>query len=166
MRKNHKEKMSNSLCGLLLALVGIWVTSCGDSDSDADTPQGETLAEYVARCESFTGGNLSDCPDDCTLVDAVRVLDDGAACEMETDGGGLPIREDLCLAADPDYLSIGSEGAYRRVEVGSAADDPITPAVPEEVLLLDSGGEYSGWELCTEDKSDLCGCALELAESD
>lgn len=159
--KNHKFKMLNSVRTLLL---GIGLTSCGEESSDVES-EGETLAEYVARCESFTGDSLEDCPEDCRVVRTIRILYDGSACEMEMDGDGLPVEHDLCLAADPDYIGHGSQEVYRRVEVGETPEDPATPTEPEEVLRLDSD-EYAGWERCTEDKSDYCGCALQFADSD
>lgn len=163
MMKNRRSKIGNKFCRLLLALLGPCLGSCGEKAAEE-----ETLSEYVSRCESFTGDRLSDCPEDCELVDAVRILWQGDnTCSMETDDEGVPIREDLCLAADEESASsFGNRGVYRRVEVGETADDPVNPAQPEEVLRLYIHEKMWGWERCTEATSDYCACALQFEDLD
>lgn len=163
--KNRRTKVSLGTRGLLPALLGLCLSSC--SEENSDPKKSETLAEYVARCESFTGDTLADCPEDCAVVDAVRISYDGMTCEMETDAEGIPIREDLCLAADESKEHpYGHRGVYRRVEVGDAADDPVTPSEPETVLRLKIYGDLRGWERCTEVTSDYCACALQFEDLD
>lgn len=149
-----------------MIVVCAWLPACGDGSSDSES-ESESLAEYVARCESFKGDTLTDCPEDCELVDAVRILETETGCEMERDGEGVPIREDLCLAADEDSVSVhGYRGVYRRVEVGDTAEDPVTPSEPEEILRLYMHDEMYGWERCTEATSDYCACALQFEDLD
>lgn len=164
--KNHKISVPLNVHGLFLPLLSLMLFSCGEETSSVESKE-ETLAEYVARCESFTGDTLADCPEDCELVDAVRILETETGCEMEVDQGGVPIREDLCLAADEDSVSVhGSRGVYRRVEVGDTESDPVTASEPEEVLRLYIHEVMYGWERCTEATSDYCACALQFEDLD
>jgi hypothetical protein len=161
MMKNRKIPMSASVHELLLALLSLGVFSCGEESPDAESEE-ETLAEYVARCESFTGDTLADCPEDCALVESVRILYDSSTCEVESDEQGLPIRQDICVAATPLEVGYGHAGVYRRVDAGETAADPVTPSEPEEVLSLKIPKEIFGWERCVEATSDYCACALQF----
>jgi hypothetical protein len=148
------------LCPLIVLCA--WLPACGDGSSDSES-ESESLAERVARCESFTGNRLEDCPSDCVVVDAVRVLFSDSECELETDDEGVPLIGYLCVAAEDESASaFGYRGVYRRVEAGDAANDPITPVEPEEVRLLYIHEEMYGWERCTEETSEYCACALQF----
>ncbi len=164
MMKNREFRLGGRRWhGTALALFVTCLISCGEDTPSNDSAEEETLAEYVSRCESFTGNNLADCPEDCAVVESVRILYDGVACEMATDGEGLPVLEDLCIAADQTLEHpYGHRGVYRRVEVGDATDDPVTPSEPEEVRRFKIYGDMQGWERCTEATSDYCGCALQF----
>lgn len=166
MMKHRKIKVSLSMHGLLLGLLSLGLFSCGEEGPDAESEE-ETLAEYVARCESFKGDTLADCPEECELVDAVRILETDSGCEMERDDADVPIREDRCLAAEEESVNpFGYRGVYRRVVVGDTAEDPVTPSEPEEILRLYIHDEMYGWERCTEAASEYCACALQFEDLD